>query len=139
MPPERPESGERIAQTLPRASQSSGAPTMVMARRQALLLTLAVAALLALLGRTAWWQIAQGATLSQRAAQESVRALRIPAGRGEILDANGVTLAISVTRDTVIVDPALLRSAGALTTAAHALSTAVGLPQSAVMAQIDIP
>ncbi|HZC04344.1 MAG TPA: penicillin-binding protein 2, partial [Ktedonobacterales bacterium] len=47
--------------------------------------------------------------------------------------------AISVTRDTVIVDPALLRSAGALTTAAHALSTAVGLPQSAVMAQIDIP
>ena len=123
----------------PTHSHATGAPTVAMARRQALLLTLAVAALLALLGRTAWWQIVQGATLSQRAAQESVRALRIPAGRGEILDANGVILAVSVTRDTVIVDPALLRSAGALKVAAQALSKAIDLPESSVMAQIDIP
>lgn len=110
-----------------------------MARRQALLLGLAVATLLGLLGRTAWWQIAQGSMLAQRAAQESVRALRLPAGRGEILDANGATLAVSVTRDTVIVDPSLLRSAGKLATAAQTLSGPLGLPLATVTAQIDIP
>ncbi|MFI5274608.1 MAG: peptidoglycan D,D-transpeptidase FtsI family protein, partial [Ktedonobacterales bacterium] len=119
--------------------QSPAASIAVMARRQALLLGLAVIALVGLLGRTAWWQLAQGATLAQRAAQESVRALSIPAGRGEILDVNGAPLAVSVTRDTVIVDPALLRAAGALATAAQALSGPLGLSATHITAQIDVP
>ena len=121
------------------AREGPSAPLAAMARRQSLLLALALVALLGLLGRTAWWQIVQGQTLAQRAAQESLRTLSIPAQRGAILDANGVPLAISVTRDTVVVDPALLRSSGAMTTATRAISVALGLPEASVAAQIDIP
>jgi len=112
---------------------------VLIAQRQALLLALMVALLLGLLGRTAWWQIAQGAMLSQRAAQESLRTLSIPAGRGEILDANGATLALTVTRYSVIVDPALLRSAGKLATVAQALSGPLNLAAANLNTQIDIP
>lgn len=124
---------------LARGLRSPASPLAEMARRQALLLALVVVALVGLLGRTAWWQIAQGATLERQAAQESVRALRIPAGRGEILDANGAPLAVSVTRDTVIVDPALLRSVDALAAAAHALSGPLGVSDASILAQIDVP
>lgn len=127
------------SKTLAPDRQPSAAPAAVMARRQAVLLGLAAVALLGLLGRTAWWQIAQGPMLARRAAQESVRALSIPAGRGEILDVNGTPLAVSVTRDTVIVDPALLRSTSALAVAAQALSRPLGLSPEAITAQIDIP
>jgi cell division protein FtsI/penicillin-binding protein 2 len=132
-------SGQVAGQTLEREHRPTAAPGARMARRQVVLLGLAVATLGGLLGRTAWWQLAQGATLAQRAAQESVRTLRIPAARGEILDANGAALAISVTRDTVIVDPALLRAAGALTHAEQALSKALGLPVATLAAQMDAP
>ncbi|HEX8995846.1 MAG TPA: penicillin-binding protein 2 [Ktedonobacterales bacterium] len=119
--------------------QQPTAPVAAMARRQALLLGLAIVVLLALLGRTAWWQLVQGATLSRQAAAESVRVLSIPAERGEILDVNGMPLAVSLTRDTVIVDPQLLRSANALNTAARALSGPLGLTPERIAAQIDIP
>lgn len=119
--------------------QAQKTPNALMARRQALLLGLMVAVLLGLLGRTAWWQIAQEPMLSQRAAQESVRTWDIPAGRGEILDANGTTLALTVTHYTVIADPALLRSAGALARAAQTLSGALGLSTANITRQIDIP
>ncbi len=131
--PERQTPGQELDREPPSASIAT------MARRQALLLGLAVAVLVGLLGRTAWWQLAQGAQLAQRAAQESVRVLRVPAARGEILDANGAPLAVSVTRDTVVVDPALLRSAGALVAAEQALSGALGVSAASVAAQIDVP
>ncbi|HEU5343973.1 MAG TPA: penicillin-binding protein 2 [Ktedonobacterales bacterium] len=133
MRPQRP----RLSQIAPR--REAPAPGALLARRQALLLALAVAALVGLLARTAWWQIAQGASLSQRAAQESVRLLTIPATRGAILGANGVTLAISVTRDTVIVDPDLLRATGAMRPAEQALSKALGLSEAALAAQMEVP
>jgi cell division protein FtsI/penicillin-binding protein 2 len=110
-----------------------------MARRQALLLGLVVVVMVGLLARTAWWQIAQGANLSRRAAQESVRLLTIPAARGSILDANGVALAVSVTRESVIVDPDLLRATNAMRPAEQALSKALGLPVAALASQMDVP
>jgi cell division protein FtsI/penicillin-binding protein 2 len=109
-----------------------------MARRQALLLGLVVVVMVGLLARTAWWQIAQGANLSRRAAQESVRLLTIPAARGAILDANGVALAVSVTRESVIVDPDLLRATNAMRPAEQALSKALGLPVAALASQMDV-
>ncbi|HEY8324846.1 MAG: peptidoglycan D,D-transpeptidase FtsI family protein [Ktedonobacterales bacterium] len=109
-----------------------------MARRQALLLGLVVVVMVGLLARTAWWQIAQGAILSRRAAQESVRLLSIPAARGSILDANGVALAVSVTRESVIVDPDLLRATNAMRPAEQALSKALGLPVAALASQMDV-
>lgn len=110
-----------------------------MARRQALLLGLVVVVMVGLLARTAWWQIAQGADLSRRAAQESVRLLTIPAARGSILDANGVALAVSVTRESVIVDPDLLRATSAMRPAEQALSKALSLPVAALASQMDVP
>ncbi|MGH2501919.1 MAG: peptidoglycan D,D-transpeptidase FtsI family protein, partial [Ktedonobacterales bacterium] len=110
-----------------------------MARRQALLLGLVIVVMVGLLARTAWWQIAQGANLSRRAAQESVRLLTIPAARGSILDANGVALAVSVTRESVIVDPDLLRATNAMRPAEQALSKALGLPVAALASQMDVP
>lgn len=110
-----------------------------MARRQALLLGLVVVVMVGLLARTAWWQIAQGANLSQRAAQESVRLLTIPAARGAIFDANGVALAVSITRESVIVDPDLLRATNAMRPAEQALSKALGMPIAALAAQMEVP
>src|SRR5215467_7091077 len=83
-------------------------------RREALIfLTLGVV-FVALFGRTAYWQLAQGDTLASRAAAEQMRAIAVPAGRGSILDANGQVLAISVTHDSVVADPDVIRSVAAL-------------------------
>ena len=106
--------------------------------RQAALLVVVGVVMLALAGRVAWWQLAQHATLAARANAEHLRATQLPAGRGDILDANGAILAISVTRDTVIADPDVIRQNGALTQTAQALALALGLPAGLVRSELAV-
>jgi cell division protein FtsI/penicillin-binding protein 2 len=108
-------------------------------RRQAILFALACLALLAVTARLMYWQIGLRQALSGRAAAEALTQILVPAGRGTIRDANGVILALSVTEDSVIADPDVIRQAGARDRMSAALAPLVGLTADQVRAQIDIP
>jgi len=74
-----------------------------------LLLLAVILALVSLGGRLFWIQALQGEELARRA--EAVRSRRIPveARRGVIYDARGRELALSVTSETVVVNPSEIR------------------------------
>ena len=114
--------------------------TLLSARRRgaALLVALAVV-FVALFGRAAYWQIVQRPELASRADAEQMRAIPVPAGRGEILDATGRVLAVSVTHDTVVADPDVIRSVDALDGVTALLAQTLGLPVAAVRGQLDVP
>jgi cell division protein FtsI/penicillin-binding protein 2 len=108
-------------------------------RRQAMVFVVAALVLAILLGRTAYWTLAQHQALAARAEKQQLATFPVPAGRGAILDANGRILALSVTQDTVIADPVVIRSAGGLPAAATALAGLVGLPADLVLHELDVP
>lgn len=56
-------------------------------------------------GRLAWWQVAQRDRLSAMAAEQLAQHQQIPAQRGQIRDANGVLLAISVQVESIYATP----------------------------------
>ncbi|MGZ3681855.1 MAG: peptidoglycan D,D-transpeptidase FtsI family protein, partial [Ktedonobacterales bacterium] len=123
-----------------RARDRSERGTLIRAQwRQGVIFLLIVAALGALLLRTAYWQLEIQRTLADRADAEHLRAISLPTGRGEILDARGRLLALSVTEDTVIADPDVIRAERALDTSAQALATMLGLSQASVRGQLDVP
>lgn len=114
--------------------------TLLRAReRQAVLFLLLAGVLAALLGRTAYWQLGQRDALAARADAQHLRAFAIPAGRGAIYDANGRPLAVSVTQDSVITDPDVIRSVKAMDAVAATLAALTGRPQARVRAQLDVP
>jgi cell division protein FtsI/penicillin-binding protein 2 len=116
-----------------------GADGLARTRRRAAGLSLLLGlALLALAGRTAYWQIALGGPLAARADAEHLVARRIPAGRGGILDARGRWLALSLTEDTVIVDPDLLRQEGTVEAVAARLAGLLGLPLEQIRPQVSV-
>jgi cell division protein FtsI/penicillin-binding protein 2 len=108
-------------------------------RRQIVLFLLVCLALVSAAGRLVYWQVAQGAALAARANAEHLRTLRIAAGRGSILDSNGRVLALDVTKDTVIIDPALLRQLGTQDQATARLADLLDLPLDLVKRQIEVP
>lgn len=114
--------------------------TLLSARRRgaAMLVALAVV-FVALFGRAAYWQIVQRPELAARADAEQMRAIPVPAGRGEILDATGRVLAVSVTHDTVVADPDVIRSVDAMDGVTALLALTLGLPVAAVRGQLDVP
>ncbi len=117
-------------------------PAALLARtraRQAVLFVLVCLALVGVFGRLVYWQIGQHAALAAQADTEHLRAMRVPAGRGSILDVNGKELALSVTKDTVIVDPALLRQDGTLAMTAARLANLLNLPPALVWSEVDVP
>jgi cell division protein FtsI/penicillin-binding protein 2 len=73
--------------------------------RQVILFLLICAAMIAITGRLAYWQIGQHMALAARADQEHKQPIIVPAGRGSIYDVNGNVLALSVTEDAVEADP----------------------------------
>jgi cell division protein FtsI/penicillin-binding protein 2 len=115
-----------------------GADALARTRRAVGLTLLLGLALLALAGRTAYWQIALGGPLAARADAEHLVARRIPAGRGGILDARGRWLALNLTEDTVIVDPDLLRQEGTVEAVAARLAGLLGLPVEQVRPQVSV-
>lgn len=123
-----------------RARDRSERSTLQRARkRQAVIFLLLVAVLGALIARVAYWQISQHAALAARANAQQLRALNLPSGRGAILDATGHMLALSVTEDTVIADPDVIRAHAALDATAQRLAETLALPQALVRAQLDGP
>lgn len=62
-----------------------------------------------LIGRVFWIQFVQGEELRARAQEVRTRHIPVEARRGVIYDARGRELAISITSDTVVVNPAEVR------------------------------
>jgi cell division protein FtsI/penicillin-binding protein 2 len=108
-------------------------------RRWGAVLVALVVAFVALLGRAAYWQIGQQQTLAARADATQMRAIAVPAGRGGIYDATGRVLAVSVTHDTVVADPDVIRSVGAMDDVSALLAQMLGLPAAMVRGQFDVP
>jgi cell division protein FtsI/penicillin-binding protein 2 len=108
-------------------------------RRLGLILLLMALVLTGLAGRLAYWQIGWHTVLAARANAEELRAIPVPAGRGDILDANGHVLAVSVTRDTVIADPSVIRQVNAQAQDAAMLAQALRLPVALVAGQLAVP
>ena len=123
-----------------RARARSERGTLTRAQwRQGIVFLLIVAVLGGLLVRTAYWQLGLQRTLASRADAEHLRAFSVPTGRGAILDAQGRVLAVSVTEDTVIADPDVIRSQRALNTTTQLLARMLGLPERLVRGQLDVP
>jgi cell division protein FtsI/penicillin-binding protein 2 len=106
--------------------------------RQAVLFALVALALVGIAGRTAYWQIVQQGPLAARAASEHFKIIPFAAGRGSILDVNGTILALDVTEDSVIADPAVIRQANALDQTVGQLASLLGLPQDQMRGQLDV-
>ena len=76
------------------------------------MLALGVAAwAVAIEGRLVWLQIYRHEALSSAASNQHWRTLVLPARRGDIVDRNGHTLAISVEADSIVADPGQVTSA----------------------------
>ncbi|MFL5947822.1 MAG: hypothetical protein ACJ743_05120, partial [Gaiellaceae bacterium] len=63
-------------------------------RRIRLLLAVFAVAFAAMLGRAVWLQAVQAGTLSRLATEQHDTSVTLPAGRGAIVDRNGLQLAI---------------------------------------------
>ncbi|HEV2404784.1 MAG TPA: hypothetical protein VGR88_05000, partial [Ktedonobacterales bacterium] len=107
--------------------------------RQGVIFLLLAGVLLLLGGRAAFWQTVEHGMLAARANAEQLRAFTEDAGRGAIYDANGRVLAVSVTEDTVIADPDVMRSVSALRSDAARLSALLGLPESLIYGELNRP
>lgn len=114
--------------------------TLTRARhRQGVIFVLLALGLFALTGRTAYWQIGQQSALAARADAEHLRAIELPAGRGEILDSQGHVLALSITERTVIADPDVIRQVNALASTAATLAQALDQPVDVIRGQLSQP
>ncbi|MBX6378157.1 MAG: penicillin-binding protein 2, partial [Clostridia bacterium] len=69
--------------------------------RRDVLVTLMAVAVLVLLGRLAWLQVVQGAYWREMASGQRLRAVTVPAPRGEIFDRRGIPLATNEPAFTV--------------------------------------
>jgi cell division protein FtsI (penicillin-binding protein 3) len=74
-------------------------------RRIRLLLAVFAVAFAAMLGRAVWLQAVQAGTLSRLATEQHDTSVTLPAGRGAILDRNGLQLAIGREATTVFANP----------------------------------
>jgi cell division protein FtsI (penicillin-binding protein 3) len=74
-------------------------------RRIRLLLAVFAVAFAAMLGRAVWLQAVQAGTLSRLATEQHDTSVTLPAGRGAIVDRNGLQLAIGREATTVFANP----------------------------------
>jgi cell division protein FtsI/penicillin-binding protein 2 len=75
-------------------------------RRLLALLMLFIVGSMALVARTAYWQVVRGAELADRALAQTTTTIEVPSRRGEIYDRSGtVLLATTVERDRLVAAP----------------------------------
>ncbi|WIG59850.1 MAG: cell division protein FtsI [Peptidoglycan synthetase] [Ktedonobacterales bacterium] len=110
--------------------------------RQGVLLALAGIMLAGLLGKTAYWQTSWHTQLAAWADAQHAHQFTLATGRGSIFDATGRLLAVSITHDSVIADPDVIRDVNGVnmldTTVAN-LALALNLPVTLVRGQLDVP
>lgn len=126
-----------------RIGLSSDAVALTPARQWLIGGALALA-LMGLTARLAYWQIGQHQVLANAAYDQQQLTRHLPSGRGMILDRNGHILALTVTRDAIVLDPYVTQSAeqqspGALDRVAARLAALTGLPATQLRALFRLP
>jgi cell division protein FtsI (penicillin-binding protein 3) len=96
----------RAARNAARRRARVGAPE----RRQAILTVITLAVMAVFGGRLVYVQAIKGPAIAQVALDDRLTTTTLPADRGEITDANGVALAVSVERYTITADQTLIAS-----------------------------
>ncbi len=96
-----------------------------------------------LTARLAYWQLAQGTPLSRQALAQQQQVIYAPSARGMILDRHGEILAVTVTQQTIILDPWIAQSSeqqhpGTLAAMAERLATLTGLPVAVIQPQLAL-
>ncbi len=96
-----------------------------------------------LTARLAYWQLAQGTTLRRQALAQQQQVISAPSARGMILDRHGEILAVTVTEQTIILDPWIAQSSeqqhpGTLVAMADRLATLTGLPAAVIQPQLAL-
>ncbi|GMU62032.1 MAG: penicillin-binding protein 3 [Myxococcaceae bacterium] len=109
-------------------------PSSGMRLRVVLLGAIFLALLAVVFGRAVHLQVHQQEKLKAFAEDQYVRAVEIPARRGDIFDRRGTPLAQSVEVDSVWVDPSLL---GDRPAAARALGKALGVDRHALQEKLE--
>lgn len=100
-------------------------------RRLLALLMLFIVGSMALVARTAYWQIVRGAELADRALAQTTTTIEVPSRRGEIYDRSGtILLATTVERDRLVAAPNRLTRAERIATEAE-LVRLLGLDDAA--------
>ncbi len=100
-------------------------------RRLLVLLMFFIVGSMALVARTAYWQIVRGAELADRALAQTTTTIEVPSRRGEIYDRSGtVLLATTVERDRLVAAPNQLTRAERIQTEAE-LVRLLGLDDAA--------
>ncbi len=103
-------------------------------RRLLFLLAIFVVGSMALVARTAYWQIVRGAELTDRAVAQTTTTIEVPSHRGEIYDRTGtILLATTVERDRLVAAPRDLSEADLAKTEAE-LVRLLGLDATATAA-----
>lgn len=103
-------------------------------RRIRLLLVIFVLVFAGMLGRAAWLQVVQAASLSKMAEGQQRHVVKTPAGRGTIFDRTGVQLAIGEQMTTVYADPSEVVNAAAVADTAHRI---LGIDANALYVQLQ--
>jgi cell division protein FtsI/penicillin-binding protein 2 len=111
-------------------------------RTRALVLLLIVTLLSGAIGaRLVWWQVIERDRLATMAMQQLAQRQEIPAGRGEIFDANGIMLATSVELQSIFATPTTLRDADDrrawATETAGVLAPLLGFSEEELAAKLD--
>lgn len=91
-------------------------------------------AALALWGRLLWLQVLEPDHWVSLARRQQIHTLELPPTRGDILDRNGVPLAVSVRLSSVFADPRHVRSPAR---AARVLSPLLGMPEARLQQRLS--
>ncbi len=106
------------------------APGPVLRKRLIFLFFSVIAALAVLVERIAWIQLVRGQQLRVAAQEVRTRYIPVEARRGGIYDAKGRELAISISSDTVVANPAEIKNPEAT---ADQLAAVLGMSRDEVM------
>ncbi|MBX5475499.1 MAG: PASTA domain-containing protein [Clostridia bacterium] len=111
-------------------------PVRTVRRRILFTLFATFAALVFLVGRLAWIQFVEGASLQKRAMQSRTFAVPVQAKRGDILDRNGRPLALSMDLESVWANPAEIPP-DRVDAMAHQLSPLLGISERTLQARLS--
>ncbi len=103
-------------------------------KRMRLLAVVFMALLVALMGWLAYQNVAHGQEYRQAAAEQQTKDIAVGAKRGTIYDRNGKQLAVSVSADTVVLDPSILKKYNLCEITAQSLSDILEIPYEDVYA-----
>ncbi|MBE3581853.1 MAG: stage V sporulation protein D, partial [Thermoanaerobacteraceae bacterium] len=108
-------------------------------KRLVLIFLILSAGLGVILFRLAWLQLVRGKELQQKALENRLAPVPVPAQRGIIYDRNRRELAVNITADYIGAFPPEVRDSGRQEEVAHQLASILGLPVEDILEKLNRP